>query len=758
MRTAELTRRGFLAGAGTLAVSFAFAPTANAAPGRGIQIDDTTLAWLLLDRHGISIHSGKVELGTGVQTALTQIVLEELRLTNAEVRYAQGDTRLTPDQGTTAGSKTIQNGGPQLRRAAATAFHALLGLAAQHFGVPATQLVARDGSFSAPGNGRPITYTQLLARSDIVLAADPDAPLAAAGDYRLVGQSVDRVDLPEKVTARFTYLQDVRLAGMLHGRVIRPNGRNARFVSITPESLTKAQAIPGFVDVVQQGNFVGVVAMTEWAAIQAAAPATGIVVVWEDGQPLVAQDTFDQALRDPAHHYRTVTEVSVGDVDAALSSAAVTTQASYQTPFHMHAAMGPSCSIADVRATPDRKTGVQVTVWSGSQGVYALRNTLAALLGLTPAAVHVIYEEAAGCYGHNGADDVAADAALLSRAAGKPVRVQWSRQNEHGWEPLGPAMAHDLRGGVTDGGIVAWEHNLYTPTHGSRPNGSPGTVLAGLLTGALPASLPTSAGNSGGRNAPVTYAFPNNRLVARLVRSFETVGTTNQPEAPLRYRFPRTTALRSLGGFSNTFANESFVDELAVAGGVDPLELRLRSLDDPRALAVMEALRDVWTTRPTVEGVGAGLAFARYETEFTYVAVYAEVSVAAATGVVRVRRVVVAHDCGLVINPDGLRNQIEGCVIQGISRTLKEEVQLDARGVTSVVWSSYPVLRFSEVPTIETILIDRPEEPAWGAGEPAINPMPAAIANAVYAATGARIRTLPMTPARVLAALAELTP
>jgi CO/xanthine dehydrogenase Mo-binding subunit len=272
----------------------------------------------------------------------------------------------------------------------------------------------------------------------------------------------------------------------------------------------------------------------------------------------------------------------------------------------------------------------------------------------------------------------------------------------------------------------------------------------------LPASLPTSAGNSGGRNAPVTYAFPNNRLVARLVRSFETAGaTSNQPAAPLRYRFPRSTALRSLGGFSNTFANESFVDELAVAGGVDPLELRLRSLDDPRAQAVVEALRDAWQTRPTVAGVGAGLAFARYETEYTYVAVYAEVSVAAATGVVRVRRVVVAHDCGLVVNPDGLRNQIEGCVIQGISRTLKEEVRLDARGVTSVVWSTYPVLRFSEVPEIETILLDRPEEPAWGAGEPAINPMPAAIANAVYAATGARIRALPMTPERVLAALAQ---
>ncbi len=681
------------------------------------------------------------------------------------MRYVQGDTRTTPDQGTTAGSKTIQNGGPELRRAAATAFQALLDLAAAYFRVGKDELTANDGVISVKGTQRKVRYERLLAQTDAVLVADPDVPLTAPGDYRVVGRSVARVELPEKVTARFTFVHDVKVPGMLHARVIRPAGRNARFGSIEPDSLERVKAIPGFVTVVRRDKFVGVVAETEWAAIQAANPTAGVRVTWQDGQPLVPQGTFPEALRDPNHHYRTVEEVRVGDVDQAFNDAGVQVRASYDTPFHMHASMSPSCAVADVRRAPDAKTGVQVTVWSGTQSVFALRRTLANLLTLPEESVHVRYAEASGCYGHNGADDVAADAALLSQAVSAPVRVQWARQDEHGWEPLGPAMAHDLRGGITGGQVVAWEHVVCTPTHGSRPNGSPGTVLAGILTGSLPANLPTAAGNSGGRNAPVTYAFPNNRLIAHLVRSFETTGpTSNVPAAPLRYRFLRSTALRSLGGFSNTFANESFLDELAAAGGVDPLELRLRSLDDPRARAVVEALRDAWASRPRGgDGRGAGLAFARYETEFTYVATYVEVAVDAATGAIRVPRVVVAHDCGLVVNPDGLRHQIEGNVIQGISRTLKEEVRLDSRGVTSVLWQQnqsnptpqYSVLRFSEVPAIEITLLNRPDEPAWGAGEPTIGPIPAAIGNAVFAATGVRVRQLPMTPERVLAALRD---
>jgi nicotinate dehydrogenase subunit B len=767
MSTFDVSRRGFLLGTGGLAVSFSLSPDvlgsppAAAATAGGVRVTKGSgagsLAWLVLTPAAISIHSGKVELGTGVRTALTQIVTEELHFASAKVRYVQGDTLTTPDQGTTAGSKSIQNGGPELRAAGATAFQALVDLAARHFGAPKSRLRANDGVVTDTGTGRTVSYTRLLSGQSATMAANASAPLAAPASYQVVGRPVPRAELPGKLTANFRYVQDVSVPNMLHGRVIRPSGRNAGFGSFDAASLTRARAIPGFVDVVQQGNFVGVVAETEWAAIQAAEPETGVVVNWQDGPPLVPQASLPEALRDPAHHYRTVEEVNTGDVEAGFAGASVTHQAGYFTPFQMHGGMGPSCSVADVRRKPNSATGVQATVWSSTQGVYALRATVASLLGLPASAVRVIYEEGAGCYGHNGADDVAADAAVLSKAVGRPVRVQYARQDEHGWEPLGPAMAHDLRGGITDGQVVAWEHVLCTPTHNSRPggNGNPGTTIAGQLTGRLPSPLPTTAGNAGGRNGPVTYAFPNHRLLSHLVRSFETTGPQSEvPAAPLRYRFLRSTALRSLGGVSNTFANESFLDELAAAAGEDPLQLRLRSLDDPRAHAVVEALSDAWAGRPQGgNGTGAGIAFAQYETEYAYAAVYAEVDVDPATGVVRVQRVVVAHDCGLVINPDGLRNQLEGNVIQGVSRALKEEVQFDTRGVTSLVWNQYPILKFSEAPRIESILINRTEEPAWGAGEPTIVPVPAAVGNAVYAATGARIRQLPMTPALVLSAL-----
>lgn len=776
MTSSKVSRRTFLTGASSLAVAFSFVPgvlerqgaRAGAASPGGFRIAQTSdadsLSWLVLTPAGITIHSGKVELGTGTQTALTQIVVEELHVDGRGVAYVQGDTQVTPDQGTTAGSKTVQNGGPQLRSAAATAFQALLGLAAQRLGVSKDALVASDGVFRDVASGRRVTYQQLLAGTNLMLVADPNAPVASPADYEVVGQSLQRADLPGKVTAQFRYVHDVSVPGMLHGRVIRPSGRNATLASVDADSLARAKAIPGFVQLVQRGNFVGVVARTEWAAIQAAAPSTGVVVHWDDGQPLVAQDALPDALRDPANQFSSVEMVNLGDVEQGLASADVTAQASYFTPFQMHGAMGASCGVADVRATPDGATGIQATVWSGTQDVYALRGSVASLLGMPVDSVQVIYQEAAGCYGHNGADDVAADAALLSQAVGRPVRVQWSRQNEHGWEPLGPAMAHDLRGGITNGEVVAWEHVLFSPTHNSRPNGTlAGTLLAGTLTGSLPATLPSNPDDTAGRNSPVIYNFTNNHLVGNMVRSFETTGpASGAPAAPLRYRFMRSTALRSLGGLSNSFANESFLDELAVAGGVDPLQLRLRSLDDPRATAVLNALADTWAARPRGgNGTGAGIAFHQYEVLYTYVAAYAEVSVDAATGTIHVQRVVVAHDCGLIINPDGLRNQIEGNVVQGVSRALKEEVQFDQRGVTSVVWEEstfnptpqYSVVRFNEVPAIDVILIDHPEQPAWGAGEPAIGIIPAAIGNAVFAATGARIRTLPMTPSRVLDAL-----
>ena len=767
------TRRGFLAGAGALAVGFSFlgrtaAGLADDATGmvrvlaEGAQ-RSATESWLILTEDAITVYSGKVELGTGVQTALTQIVVEELRLDVADVRYLQGDTRLSVSQGVTAGSKSLQNGGVELRQAAATAYRALLRRAAEHLGVPAERLIAEGGRFRVAGKHpkRSVTYAKLLRRGETFVALDPDVPVVDPDDYRVVGTSEPRVDLPSKLDTTFRYAHDVYLPGTLHGRVIRPPGRNARFASLDAGKVAELEAQG--VAIVQRGNFVGVVAPSEWRAARAA--ATRGLVTWTAGPALMPQAGLDEALRDPDNHYGTVTDMAVPASDPGAAEAAIATAGDaalkrrYFTPFQMHAGMGPSAAVADFRPKPDPDTGIQLTLYSGTQNVTALRDTVGRLLEIDAARVRVLYEEASGCYGHNGADDCAADAALLSHAVRKPVRVQWRRQDEHGWEPLGAAAAHDVEGVVDETGITAWFHRIYALTATSRPTASTaGSLLAGELIGRPPANLPASVRNLSGRNAPVTYGFPRQRVEGKLVKSFDTT-TGGSPASPLWHRFPRTSSLRSLGGYSNSFANESFFDELAHAGGHDPLALRIASLPDPRGKAVCEALRPAWESRPLGgNGEGAGVAYQQYETDEAHVATYIAVEVDAATGAVRVTRAVVAHDCGLIVNPDGLRNQIEGNVVQGISRALKEEVNYTADCITTTVWESnefnplpqYTPIRFNEVPPIEIILIDRPREPAWGAGEPTIGTVGAAVANAVFAATGKRIRTLPIAPTRVL--------
>ncbi|MCW2777130.1 MAG: isoquinoline 1-oxidoreductase subunit beta IorB, molybdoprotein [Frankiales bacterium] len=767
-----VSRRSFLTGTVGVAVSFVLLPagpavarSVAAAPAGRMRIEESTsptsLAWLVLTPEAITVYCGKVELGTGIQTAMSQVVVEELRLTVADVRYVQADTLLTPSQGTTAGSKSLQEGAEPLRHAAATAFAALQRMAAQHLGTADApeRVKARDGAFSW-GN-RTVTYAALLAEADLETVADLTVPLVATADLKVVGRSVPRVDLPAKLRATFTYVADVSLPGMLHGRVIRPSGRNA-----TLRSVDKAppMSVPGVTDVVVVGNVVGVVATGEAAAARAAQSA-GSWALWNAGPAMLPWATLEDELRSPANWYAEVAEAPLrrGNAPAVLASGGTVLERNYFTPFLMHAAMGASASVADVRAAPDPLTGIRATVWSGSQNVTNLRGAIADLLGLPAAQVRVVYTEASGCYGHNGADDCAADAALLSKAVGRPVRVQWTRQQEHGWEPQGPASAHTLKGKIGATGIEAWWHTLYAPTHGSRPVATnAGTLVAGQLTGKLPAALPATAANSAGRNSQVTYArIPHHQVDAKLVRSFTTVPGGRAPATTgFAWKLPRSTSLRSLGGFSNTFANESFFDELAAAGGRDPLELRIAMHEDSRAVAVLAALRPAWTGRPTSGGRGAGVAFQQYELENAYAATYAEVVVDAG-GTVRVTRMVCAHDCGRVVNPDGLRNQIEGNLVQGVSRALKEETVWRNDTVTTTVWQpappfslapQYAVLRFDEVPEIECIVIDRPDEPMWGAGEPAIGTVGAAVANAVFAAVGARVRRLPITPERVQAA------
>jgi CO/xanthine dehydrogenase Mo-binding subunit len=463
-------------------------------------------------------------------------------------------------------------------------------------------------------------------------------------------------------------------------------------------------------------------------------------------------------LQDPANIYASGNEISVGNIDAALAASAATLSATYFTPFQMHASLGASCAVADV-------SNQRASVWSSTQGPYPLRGALSVLLGLPEASIRVVFVEGSGCYGHNGADDAAAEAALISKLVGKPIRLQWTRADEHGWEPLTPAMVHKMRGGVTGASCMAWEHSVYSPSHNSRPSvAGAGNLLPMQHTGSAPADAPALGANAHTRNAPVTYNFANNRLIRNFVKSFNLVPGTRKAALPLTWSLPRTSALRSLGGFSNSFANESFMDELAKKANADPLAFRLQHTTDARSAEVMQAAaaKAGWgsaLSAPRGFAAGRGIGFLRYETVEAYVAAVAEVLVNKKTGAVQVTRVVVAHDCGLIINPDGLRSQIEGNVIQGVSRTLKEEVRYSGDRITSLAWEDrpgelgYPVLHFDEVPDIEIVLINRPTEPAWGAGEASIGCLPGAIGNAVFNATGARVRSLPMTPAVVNAAL-----
>ncbi|PYN91352.1 MAG: xanthine dehydrogenase family protein molybdopterin-binding subunit [Candidatus Rokuibacteriota bacterium] len=724
------SRRQFLKSTGAVIVTFAWPTSLGAQPARETSAAGVD-AWLAIAADGaITLFTGKVEIGTGVSTALAQIVAEELDARVERVGVIQGDTERTPNQGYTAGSKTIQQGGPPIRQAAAEARRTLLGLAAARLGVTPEQLTVDDGVVALRGDAaRRVTYAELIGGRRFERAVSAPATTKRPSEYRVVGTSVARVDIPGKVTGAPSYVHDLRLPGMLHARVVRPPAVGATVESIDESSV---RDVPGHVRVVREGNFIGVVAEREEQAIRA---AQALKVTWHESATLPDIADLHREIRAARTTDKTVS--SRGDTTAGFASAARTVAATYEWPFQMHASMGPSCSVADV-------TDERATIWCSSQGVFGLRGSLAKLLNRPAERIHLVFAEGAGCYGHNGADDVAADAALLSRAVGRPVRVQWMRHDEHAWEPKGPAMVMQARGAVDGNGrAVAWEYEVWSPTHSTRPRGDAGETLAGQLQG-LPIKVPFIGGD---RNARHGYEIDNERVVIHWLA-----------DMPLR-----VSALRGLGAPQNTFANESFIDELAAVAGADPVDFRLRHLRDQRAIDVVRAAASLASWQPRIGAAaraenpiarGRGFAYAQYENENAYVATVADVEVDRRTGAIRVRRVFVAHDCGLIVNPDGVRNQIEGNVVQTISRTLKEEVRFDRRRVTSLDWQSYPLLRFSEVPdAIEITLIDRRDQPSVGAGEPAACPVPAAIANAVFAAIGVRLRRVPFTPERVKGAL-----
>ena len=730
----NLSRREFSAALGGIVLSFSLAPHAALAQQANLpgSLNNNRMldAWLRINPDGsATVFTGKVELGQGIVTALAQIAAEELDLPLARITMISGDTGQTPNEGQTAGSQSIEASGTALRMAGAEARAILVDLAAQRLAAPADTLKVADGVISAP-DGRRVSYAELAGEADLHREATAKVAPKPPAAHTIVGKSVQRRDIPAKVTGGAAYVQDVRLPGMLHGRVVRPPRYGAKLESFDEAAV---KALPGVVAVARDGSFLGVIATREEQAIKA-----------RDALKRSARWSGGEELPDPAKIYERLLSLSmedkvISDKQAPLPEGATRIEATYHRPYMAHASIGPSCALAQLE-------NGKLTVWTHTQGVFPLRATMAKALDMQPSAIRCIHVEGSGCYGHNAADDVALDAALLARAApGKPVRVQLMRDDEFMWEPYGPAMVMRAGAALKDGRIVDWSYDVWSNTHGMRPGAPDGVNLLAAWylekpkQPAPPRGAPQPAG-AGDRNAIPLYDLPRQRITSHLIK-----------EMPLR-----VSALRTLGAYANVFAIESFMDELAAAAGADPVEFRLAHLKDPRAKAVIEAAAKAAGWKAGRNGTGSsgrGIAFAKYKTLATYVAVVVDLEVDPESGRIKVPRAYAAADAGLIINPDGLTNQIEGGIVQSTSWTLHEQVRFDKDGILSQSWDSYPILTMREAPTVSTVLIDRPSEHSLGAGESSQGPTVAAIANAFAAATGRRIRELPFHPERVKAAL-----
>jgi nicotinate dehydrogenase subunit B len=733
-------RREFLKASGILAIGFSLSGAVNPAGAATLRAPKSVAkeavdSWLTISPDNrVTIFCGKVDLGTGARTALAQMAAEELDVAFERIEMVMGDTATTPDQWLTAANLTIFQGGSELRRAAASARLALLDRAAQRLGVPAGELTVADGVVQVKANpAKSLRYGELIG-DGFNLQVDAKVLLKTHTQYKVIGKSIPRVDIPGKVTGEFTYIHDFRLPDMLHARVIRSDHYGARIESVDDSA---ARQVNGFVETVRKGDFVAVVARQEWAAMKA---AQAIKIKWTAGTGLPDQATvFDDWRRRPiAKEEATQT---VGDAAAALNGSARRIKATYDFAVQTHATIGPSCAVADFQ---DGK----LTVWTSSQATHSMQHELAVVTGLPREAIRLVFIEGAGCYGRNGTEDAAADAALIATLIGKPVRVQWSRADETARAPKSPPRTIDLEAGLNaDGNVVAWMGDFYIALNhiaAFKPLDFP--LLAAMETG-----IPRP-GNWVGflfQNSGQPYQFANVR-----------VNTRHIAEA-----FFRSSHLRSPGRIENSFANEGFMDELAAAAKADPAEFRLRYLKDPRAIDVVQAAMKLagWQARPGPNPdagsgpvvKGRGISYLRYNNAITYVAAVAEVEVDKSSGEIRVTRVCASHDCGEMVNPNGVANQVEGGVLQTVSRTLLETVTWDRNAVKSVDWATYPIMRFPAAPKVEIALIDRPGTVAWGAGEPMACAIPAAIANAVYDATGARLRSVPFTPDKVKAALAR---
>ncbi len=764
MTSGHSSRREFLKRSGALVVSFSIGGSGgslvrNARAAQSLLVPGDQLdSWIAVDESGlVTAYTGKCELGQGLMTAQTQLVAEELGVEIAQVTLIQCDTDHTPDQGTTSGSQSHPTNfnNRNLAQAAATAREALVRLASQQLDVPAAQLEIQNGVVVDQSDpSRRVGYGVLVGGRRFALGLDPNAQRRRPDAWTVLGTDTPRVDIPALVTGQFEFVHNVRLPEMLHGVVVRPPVIGANLLGVDENSL---RDLPGIVRVVVKRDFVGIVAERPWQAIQG---AQQLAVTWSPGSGLPPQgDLYAQLREQPALDNLVVDS---GDVDETLATASSTITATYRHPYQMHGSVGTSCAVADVRADA-------ATVWSATQAVHPLKSTLAMLLGLSAEGVRVVFRTGSGCYGINGADTAAYDAALLSQAVGRPVRVQLSRRDEMAWENYGYAYVIDQKVGVgASGRILAWDYEAWFPRRGGRPGrGTPGNIVTGLLAGFEPAaptprspSPPPSGRFRNGSNAAPSY-------VAGCVDGRCGGTGTVRSERVLTHTVESsffTGPLRSPSRLQNTFAHECLMDEIAARVGADPVSYRLDHLSDPRLREVVEAaaLEARWvprtSPRPNLQrsGVtnGRGFACALYEGDNGYCAMVADVDLDQDTGSLTVNRFTVSVDCGPISNPDGLRNQVEGGALQGMSRALLEEVTWNDEFVTSVDWRTYRSLPLGfPIPEISTVIVDRAQGEAMGAGETAITLVAAALGNAIFDATGTRIREVPFTSDRIRAAL-----
>jgi nicotinate dehydrogenase subunit B len=735
-----LDRRRVLAGGGALIVSFSLSdvfaqdqspPVAAPAPSPPGSLKGAPLldSWIRIDADGsITVFTGKAELGQGFKTAFQQIAAEELDVAFSSLKVVTADTRLTANEGYTSGSHSVQDSGTAIQNAAAQVRELLIAEAARRLDLPAENLRTEGGAVISP-DGRRFGYGDLVAADMLHVQAQPKSKLKDPATFKVMGQPLPRVDIPAKVTGGAAYVQDMRLPGMVHARVVRPPSYGAQLTDCDSSAVEK---LPGVVKVVRDGNFLAVVANKEFQAVKAMT-ALSAAAKWKETPSLPRQDDLLRVLTHLPSQDQTIFQQSN---PSAVGQKTI--EATYTRPYQAHGSIGPSCAVAQF-------VDGAMTVWTHTQGVYPDRQGIAEMLRMPPASVRCIHVEGSGCYGHNGADDAAADAALIARGLpGMPVRVQWMREQEHAWEPFGPAMVTKLKASLDGSGAIAdWNFEVWSNTHSMRPGGA-GSMLAAqhmAQSFAVPEAKPIPLPEGGGdRNAIPIYKFPNAHVVHHFIA-----------DMPVRI-----SAMRSLGAYHNVFSIESFMDELALAAGADPVAFRLKHLDDPRGRDVIEKAAQGfrWQTGQKARDRGFGFAFARYKNLAAYCAVATEVEVNRETGRPRLVRAVAAVDSGQVVNPDGLINQIEGAIVQSMSWTLYESVTFDDTRITSIDWQTYPVLRFNSVPdSIEVHIINRPGQPFLGSGETGQGPAAASIANAVANVTGKRLRDLPLTRKRIKAAI-----